>query len=252
MLYPKSFAAVFTRVKNEKYMFPLWLRYYSRYFAGRDMYVLDNDTTDGSLDDGGFQRIIMSHKSAWDDPWMTRMVCKCQRELLRNYRYVIYTDVDEFIVPDPRKYRDLIHYIQLFQKDCVQCMAYTVAHDFDNEPPLDFNKPVLSQRSRWAYMGAGWGKTSLARIPLDWSVGQHDCVQNKHRDIDNDLYLVHLSMLDVPMCQQRRIDRSVGFQIGHLSGRHVLDTDVESIHGHERHLLKCSTKIPEFMRAVVI
>lgn len=216
------------------------------------MYVLDNDTTDGSTDSPGFQKIFVHHESAWDDPWMTDMVCRAQRELLLRYRYVLYTDVDEFIVPDPRRYADLIEYIEKFDKNCIQAKSYTVCHDYRSEPQLDLNQPILTQRSLWADMGRDWGKTCLSKIPLNWSVGQHSCVQNEARDTDKRLFLVHLAMVDIELCRQRRKDRSEGWIIGSLSGKHVLDTSNEGIMSHADSLLKHASLIPEFIRAVVI
>lgn len=252
MLYPKSLAAVFTRVKNEKYMLPIWLRYYSKFFASRDMYVLDNDTTDGSTDVGGFQRIPIHNSRTWDDPWLTSMVCRTQRELLRHYRLVLYTDVDEFIVPDPRYYRNLLHYLEVFNRDFIQTTSYTVCHNFKHEPAIDLSKPILAQRSLWSSLGGGWGKTALSRVPLDWGSGQHDCHQNPQSETDFNLYLVHLPLIDVAMCQQRRADRIGTWPIGNLKGKHVLDTTMSGIEGHVNYLLSWSKPIPEFIRAVEI
>ena len=49
--------AVVTIVHNEPVFLPLWLRYYSRFFAAEDIYVLDNQSTDGSAGGRGFNRI---------------------------------------------------------------------------------------------------------------------------------------------------------------------------------------------------
>ena len=42
--------AVVTIVHNEPVFLPIWLGYYSRFFAAEDIYVLDNESTDGSTD----------------------------------------------------------------------------------------------------------------------------------------------------------------------------------------------------------
>ena len=52
--------AVLTIVHNEPVFLPIWLRFYSRFFAADDIYVLDNDTTDGSTDGDGFVRVPVS------------------------------------------------------------------------------------------------------------------------------------------------------------------------------------------------
>ena len=44
-------------VYNEAVFLPIWLRYYSRFFAPDDIYVLDHESTDGSTSGSGFVRI---------------------------------------------------------------------------------------------------------------------------------------------------------------------------------------------------
>ena len=50
--------ALVTMVHNEPVFLPIWLRYYSRFFAPDDIYVLDNDTHATARPTGdGFVRI---------------------------------------------------------------------------------------------------------------------------------------------------------------------------------------------------
>jgi len=60
---------VLTIVHNEAVFFPIWLRYYSRFFAPDDIYVLDHETTDGSTDGDGFVRIPVEHECV-DMRWL--------------------------------------------------------------------------------------------------------------------------------------------------------------------------------------
>ena len=71
--------AVQTIVHNEPVFFPIWLRYYSRYFASEDIYVLDNGTTDGSTSGDGFVRIPVERDSV-DHRWMATALADHQRE----------------------------------------------------------------------------------------------------------------------------------------------------------------------------
>ena len=60
------------------------LRYYSRFFAPEDIYVLDHGTTDGSTELGGFVRIPVEHETV-DNAWMVETVQSEQRRLLERY-----------------------------------------------------------------------------------------------------------------------------------------------------------------------
>ena len=56
-------------VHNESVFFPIWLSYYSRFFAPEDIFVFDHETTDGSTARDGFVRIPVEHESV-DHVWM--------------------------------------------------------------------------------------------------------------------------------------------------------------------------------------
>src|SRR6185503_134162 len=66
---PPNRSAVITMVHDEAVFLPIWLRYYSRFFAPGDIYVLDNETSDGSTAAGGFVRIPVAHDRV-DHTWM--------------------------------------------------------------------------------------------------------------------------------------------------------------------------------------
>ncbi len=87
-------------VYNEPVFLPLWLGYYSRFFAPQDIYVLDNDTTDGSTDREGFIR-IPAPRDRVDATWRCDTIKALQHELLDRYDIVMVTDVDEIMAPVP-------------------------------------------------------------------------------------------------------------------------------------------------------
>ncbi len=107
---PRKRRAVQTIVHNEPVFFPIWLRYYSRFFAPGDIYVLDNETTDGSTAASGFVRIPVEHNSV-DHSWMVEVLAAHQAELFDHYDAVLTTDVDEIVSPLP-EWGTLDHYIE--------------------------------------------------------------------------------------------------------------------------------------------
>ena len=223
---PKKRCCVFTFVKNEKIFLPIWLKYYSRFFDKDDIYVLDHDTDDGSVQECskhyGF-KVIKLHHEHYDEIWRTGVVCQKQTELLQSYEYVLFTDADEIIIPNPGKYKDLKDYIIRCSEDCVVCAGHELIHIRQKEPPIDLNKPILNQRKYW-YPNYCYDKPLLARKPLAWAYGFHNAV-NMGGYRDKDLWLFHLHKMDFDTCWDKHkrisnykwsdecIRQNLGFQL---------------------------------------
>lgn len=251
----KKFAAVFTRARNERLMLPIWKRYYSRYFEHQDMYILDNLSKDGSTNPNALDGIYVKdikHSVCWNDHWMKDAVIAYQHKLLEEYEYVLYTDVDEIIVPDPTVYRDLKHYIQVYDGVVRDTMSYEIIHDIDNEEPLDFRRPINAQRSNWFPRRKRWGKAVLANQPLEWGARMHLCFQNRERRKDPHLFLLHLSMMDLDIWTQRRTEQIGNLPIKGLTANHPRITDRAAAESFIREKFQMAEKIPEHIRSVRI
>jgi hypothetical protein len=195
----KKRKAVFTMVHNEAVMLPVWLRYYSRYFAPEDIYVLDHDSDDGSTEAGGFNRIPV-HNPEFDNIWQLEMVQDQQARLLEDYDIVLFTDVDEIVVPRPRL-GDLTAYMNRFGRSFVNCMGYEIIHLPDREPPFDPERPVTEQRSHW-FENSGYSKAVLVTEPSEWEPGFHRRADG-HFKPDPDLFMVHLHRVDYDLALER-------------------------------------------------
>jgi glycosyl transferase family 2 len=191
--------AVLTIVHNEPVFLPIWLRYYSRFFAPEDIYVLDNDSTDGSTEREGFVRIPVSHESV-DHTWMVRTIESHQRELLDRYGAVLVTDVDEIVVPRPED-GTLAEYIERLEEEFVNCVGYEVIHMIDREGPFDPSRGVLDQRGYW-FPNSAYSKPALTTKPCRWEPGFH-AREDGRRAPDPDLYMIHLHRMDYEICLER-------------------------------------------------
>ena len=191
--------AIITIANNEPIFFPIWLGYYSRFFAPEDIYVLDHQTDDGSLDGGGFVRIPVEHES-FDQVWMQSIIREHQHNLLDSYDVVVVTDVDEIIAPHPSK-GTLGDYIDHLDEDFVNAIGYELVHLADREPAYDPGTPVLSQRHFW-FANDAYDKPAIARVPMDWKPGFHERVDAR-TNFDPDLFLIHLHRMDYDICRAR-------------------------------------------------
>lgn len=201
---PPRRRAIITIVHNEPLFLPIWLAYYGRFFGPEDIYVLDNDTDDGSTMRGGFVRIPVSC-DAVDHVWMLGQVQDLQHRLLERYDVVVVCDVDEIIAPRPAC-GTLGDYLEQFDEEWVNCLGYEVIHQPETEPPLDLTQPILAQRGHW-FMTAYYDKPAIATTPTSWQPGFH--VRTDHAlSPDPDLRLIHLHRMDYELCRERHRERA--------------------------------------------
>lgn len=186
-------------VHNEPVFLPIWLGYYGRHFAPQDIYVLDNESTDGSVGRDGFVRIPVEHDVV-DHVWMVETIQGLQHELLQRYDVVLVTDVDEIVCPVPER-GSLSDFLDGFDEEWVNCLGYELLHMRKREPSLRLDRPILDQRSWWFFNG-GYDKAALATVPMTWRPGFHGRA-DFHFNIEPDLRLVHLHRMDYDVCLDR-------------------------------------------------
>ena len=192
--------AVLTMVHNEPVFLPIWLGYYSRFFAPEDIYVLDHETSDGSTDRDGFVRIPVTHESV-DHTWMVRTIERQQRRLFESYDVVLVTDVDEIVAPRPES-GTLAEYIdRLGDEEFVTCYGYELIHLIDREGPFDPSRKILDQRGYWFHNGA-YSKPALTMESSRWEPGFHTRKDGRMQ-LDPDLCLIHLHRMDYDICLAR-------------------------------------------------
>jgi hypothetical protein len=195
--------ALITMVHNESVFLPIFLEYYSRFFRPEEIYVLDNETTDGSTQRDGFVRIPVEHGEV-DHQWMVDTVQGLQHELLDKVDLVLATDVDELVAPVPQR-GSLGQYLDEFDEEWVNCLGYELLHRPELEPPLDLSRPILDQRRWWFFNGA-YDKAALATEPMVWRPGFHGRA-DFHFNPDPDLRLIHLHRMDYGICLDRHRTR---------------------------------------------
>jgi hypothetical protein len=195
--------AIATIVHDEAVFFPIWLDYYSQFFAPEDIYVLDHETSDGSTSGSGFHRLPVTHDSV-DHVWMVETVQALQHELLERYDVVLVTDVDEIVAADP-DWGTLGDYIDQFDVPFVCTQGYELVHMKGQEPPLDWDSPILGQRRHW-FRNYAYDKPILATEPLVWFPGFH-ALRSGAFHYDDRLFLIHLHRMDFDACIERHRTR---------------------------------------------
>ena len=192
---------VFTIVQNDFIGLKLWLDYYKRYFDA--IHVIGRGTRDENLPaleamgkEYNFTHEV--HGILGDPREEAKNLSDRAAEYHRSYDWVLYCDMDEFLVADPRLYDALKDLMDCHPGPWVACTAYDVLQ-LEDEEPIDFEKPYLTQRKYWI-RNKDYNKVLLSKIPIYWGAGLHqinEVNEEMSKKIDRTgLFLTHLKNAD--------------------------------------------------------
>lgn len=206
--------AVLTQVRNESILLPIWLKYYSKHID--DIYVTNHggeqDYIDKLADKYKLKKRFEATNRSYDHQGLVSAVKRVFNELLDRYDHVIYTDVDEFLIPSKCTLRE---YVKSLKKDQYTCIGREVLQ-VPGEEPIDFEKPLLKQRKYWWGHPAIW-KSPISNHPMNWVLGFHYTsemvakAEKRKQDMEGyiksvaekDLYLVHINKIDYDLLTKR-------------------------------------------------
>lgn len=195
----------FTWVWNDMVILELWCKYYSRYFE--ELLVLCCGTKpeyDAKLAEFK-EKYNLTAEKLEGSAEANSEVAKCreivmgkQQELLKDHKWVLFSNCDEIITTNPAKYKDLNDFMKRTRNNWEWCIGYEILQE-PGEPHIDFTKPVLRQRTSWLKNPA-MNKVILSKIPLSWNDGFHQIEETKGIDPlkmkDRGLWLLHLKHID--------------------------------------------------------
>lgn len=200
--------AIFTVVRDEQVFLPIWLAYYGRHFAARDIYVFDHGTTDGSVEAArarfAFRHERVDHPAFNDFPWYTAFVQERQRSLLASYDVVAFAEADE-ILWHPR---GLGRFMADLEPVAIRATGWNIWHDRQHEAAYAPGRPILAQRRYWV-RNAEYDKPLIARVPLTYEFGFHTA--DECEATDPDLLLLHLQTMDYDVALRKR-ERTRAYQ----------------------------------------
>ena len=194
---PPKVAAI-TMAYNESALLPIWARHYARQVGADHCYVIDHGSTE-ALQLPQAMNTLRLPRSPHDDPRRARFVSQLTAALLGYYEWVIYTDVDELVLADPRRFANLPEFCAKVDAATVSAIGFDIQHVPEVEPPLDTALAIGPQRG-WARFTSAMCKPVLSRQPLVWAPGFH-C--SNHALAFAPLYLFHLHWADRTIGLQR-------------------------------------------------
>lgn len=191
-----------TMVRDEGLTLPRWIDYYGGQVGQTNLIVLDDNSIDGSTQDLPCT-VFRLPPPPWKRPWSKtrlQLANSLSRGLLACHDAVIFTDVDEFLVPDPARYVGLSDYLaSTADRRVVAPLALEVLHNDRLEPALDENSPLLQQR-RFVKFSPAMCKPLVKRVPQNWDGAFHRI--HAPFEVDPDLWMLHLKYADVTVLDQ--------------------------------------------------
>jgi hypothetical protein len=187
--------AVITMARDEGALLRRWVDHHGRQVGHEHVVVLDDQSGDGSTEglDCTVHRLPPLQGGRRFEKVRMALLNGVAEGLLAVYDYVVFADVDEFLVPDPARYGSLTELLEdRGRPDVVGVTALDLVHT-SGEAPLDLDRGILEQRP-YAKFAPVMCKPSVKRVPAPWTRGSHGIVVPYA--VDPALFMVHLKFAD--------------------------------------------------------
>jgi len=184
--------AVVTDATSAGFWFPTWYRYYAGELGADALHVVTYRGARREFKDFDLAG-LWDVPHPYDDDLRAKLISSLVRSLLLTHDTVVRCDVDEFLIPDLRKFDGLKNY--LVRCDLPYVCAYGVeVFEREGEAGIDGERRILITQRRHAVMNSALHKIAVTSIPLDWTPGFHSANAEPVFDY---LYLFHLKFADV-------------------------------------------------------
>ncbi|HET7736179.1 MAG TPA: glycosyltransferase family 2 protein [Nocardioidaceae bacterium] len=214
-----SRAVVMTVARDEAVMLPRWVEHYGRHVGFENLVVFDDNTTDGSTDDlpCTVHRLprLDTERTPFEKARM-RLLNGAANGFLGWYDAVVFTDVDEFLVPDPTRYGGLGDFLEARPDKAVLAPLALNVVQAPDEAALDPSRPVLEQR-RFAKFVPLMCKPSIKRSQARWTNASHGIVVPFA--VDPELFMLHLKFADRDNLRRSSDNRRAGVDDDKRPGR---------------------------------
>ena len=197
-------------VRNDEFFLRKWVAYYSAELGAENLYVF-LDGTDQPLPDWCPGVNVVARERvpglvAAADRGRIDYISGQAAELLKRYDMVIGTDVDEFLVVDPKLNVSLAGFLSsLPDRTSYSGLGIDVGQHIGKEVVIDETLTFLSQRHH-ALLSTRYSKATVITKPVRWGSGFHR-VRNGNFHIVKDLYLFHFGCVDLKRLEAKFSDQ---------------------------------------------
>lgn len=219
--------AALTMVYNEPDFVPIWVRHYAGLVGEENCTIIDHGSDDGCTEGLGRANVLHIPRSPQDDPRRADFISRLCASLLTWYDWVLYTDVDELLVPDPAHHASLQDLCAAAPAPVITALGFNIHHVVGEEPGYD-PRYLVTQQRHFAMLTTSMFKPSLISQPVTWTPGFHTC---DAPIVFAPLYLFHLRHVDHAIGLRRMArTRAMPWRYPH-AGQHQKLTDEQWLAG---------------------
>lgn len=197
--------AVTTMVFDESDCLQIWLRYWRRHLPEAHLHVIiDGPNPELEAMATGCQVTVRDrpapHEQMEEERWV--MLSAFTADLLERYEVVVYTDIDEIIVCDPKTGISVVEALCAGDLPVRHTRGLELIHRHDLEPEaLDLTRLILRQR-QYVQAAAWYSKPCILRRPVYWTRGGH-MTDYDALHFSPGLYTIHLRYMDIDLFLDR-------------------------------------------------
>ncbi len=188
----------------------LWIQHNSEFVADKSDLLIILDGSSEALDDvtkdcSVIHLNMTAEQRANFDGHRIRYIFEQVNTLLRHYRYVVFNDVDEYVVLHPTVGRSLLEYLDSTAHPGIALSPVGVELLYTgNEPPLDPAQPLLQQRP-YGFLSEAYCKPCI--IHRNIRGGHQHKLRKDKWTVDRNIFLFHGKYADEKLFKSRVEDR---------------------------------------------
>lgn len=205
----KALMAAMTMVGGDHFFLQRWVDYYGAQLGREHLYILSHggDPEHRKIAEG-CNVIYLPHDATRycfnQRRW--QMMSMFTSGFTRYYNWVLTSDVDEIVAPDPDIHHNLVDYLSAFDEDArppvISPFALEMVHNPTLEPdPITVGRSILDVR-RIFRLNANYNKPCITRNKIVFAPGGH-FANERRKYLAPNLYLFHLRFIDYQMTEER-------------------------------------------------
>ena len=201
---------VLTMVYKDYFFLERWYKYYKDQIGAENIYIYShgNDPRHREIaPDANVMNVPRDETFTLFEVNRWRMMGFFASAMLEFYRYMIVSDVDEFVIADPKTGGNVYDYIQKHYLTAqspknISPLGLEIIHVPEHEPlAIEDGESFLSRR-RFFRPNRNYSKPCIVGGPVSFGPGGHRNTLGP-RHMPEDLYLLHLKFFDLPTIERR-------------------------------------------------
>jgi len=189
--------AVLSLSSNDDLFVKIFIDYYSKITNIENIFIIDHGSEFISDYYNCGVQVIKIPKGYESELNKVKFIETFQRFLFTKYKWVLKIDLDELIIfkNGPNKIKN---YLMSIDRDIIirPSKGYNLIQNYHVEDDIDINRNISDQRD-YMIFSQDYCKPSISNIPINWSIGFHQCFNEDKLFDSDDFIMIHLAFVSL-------------------------------------------------------